>query len=193
MNKLEIHVQHIAHGWCGIAMQINDKSIECEAGYLGPHPLNSLIDMCLNLYVAKSEGKQHTDDVPTATWEEEPDTLNIDMHMDEADMVTFDIAKRDDNGRVLQEWHETVPFEMLRENVVAEGFRVLNTFGLYGYRASWMGQTEFPLAQLLRLTGKLHLHRDDDSCRTALAEELQCMASYTDTPHDKDDDLGMPY
>ena len=190
-------VAYIACGWCGMAMQINDLLVECDASYLGANPLNSLVDACLAFYVAKDEGGEWQDVVQTATWKLEPGTLHLDMRMDKDHMVYFDITERDDDNRVLHEWHEAVPFDVFRTDVVAEGLRVLNAFGLYGYRASWMGQADFPLAQLLRLTGKLHMHCENDSLRTSLSEELQCLSSCINALGVKDgdsvEDQGLPY
>lgn len=70
-----------------------------------------------------------------------------------------------------------------------EGFHVLNAFGIYGYYASWMGQAEFPLQQLLRLTGKLKVDWDGDCCSTNLSKEIECLSSYIKIPEIKEETL----
>ena len=168
MSQFRVHVQQIAYGWCDIELYINDEIIKCGAGYLGPHPLNSLIDACFSFFTAEHEEDEEFIQEEFFTWEEEPDAMQLHLRLHRDGMVYFDIQERDDDKNLLEEWHEKVPFEDFRKAIVSEGFRVLNVFGLYGYRASWMGQTEFPLSSLLYLTGQSSLIWNGDVCRTSL-------------------------
>ena len=56
MSKFKIHVQHISYGWCGLEFVIGDKLIKCNAGYSGPNPLASLIEICLDFLTSQKEG-----------------------------------------------------------------------------------------------------------------------------------------
>lgn len=193
MSQFRIHIQQIAYGWTDIKLLINDKVIICNASYLGPEPLWSLVNTCLSFYTTKYEENDEYEEEEYITWEKEPGALRLEMRLDRDRMVHFDIKEYEDNYKddkvVLQEWHEIVPFEKFRDAVVDEGFRVLNAFGLYGYYASWMGKAEFPLPQLLRLTGKLNLDWNGDCCSTDLSKEIECLSSYIKKPEIKEETL----
>ena len=182
MEKFKVRVLYITLGWCGIEIAVNGKLIKCDAGYLGPNPLASLIDVCLNFSVARDSGEHEGDCIEeaTVTWQEEPDTLCLKLKMLKSDIVTIDIHEQDDMGNVLGEWHETVPYEDFKDAIVSEGFRVLNALGLYGYYAAWSDNKEFPLSQLLRLTGRLKLKWNEDYCHTELSKEIECLSSIID-------------
>lgn len=55
---------------------------------------------------------------------------------------------------------------------------MLNAFGIFGYYAAWSAHEDFPLAALLRLTGKIKLNWEGDNCFTDLSKELACLSSY---------------
>ena len=59
MSKFKIHVQHISYGWCGLELVIGDKLIKCNAGYSGPNPLASLIEICLDFLTSPKEGYEN--------------------------------------------------------------------------------------------------------------------------------------
>ena len=159
MSKFKIHVQHISYGWCGLELVIGDKLIKCNAGYSGPNPLASLIEICLDFLTSQKEGyenKGYIEETRT-TWQEEPGDITLELKLSKNNKVLMDIIKRDDDENVLEEWHEVVSFEDFKVAIVSEGFRVLNAFGLLGYYAAWANHADFPLAALLRLTGRLKL------------------------------------
>ena len=151
MSRFRIHVQEIAWGWCGIELYINDKIIKWMASYIGVNPLASLIETSLSFYAIKYNNENEEDEKERIVWSDEPNSLQLDLRLDKSRMVHFDIEEYDDDNILLEEWHEVVPFEDMREAVVSEGFRVLNAFGLCGYHASWTGKANFPLSRLLRL------------------------------------------
>lgn len=162
----KFHVQNLAVGWCRVIMLINDKEIYFNASYLGPNPLETLIDACADLM---EEGGDYY-----IKWEKEPGTLKIDLNLDEKGQLHFDISNTDDDEEV----HETVSFDDFVSSVISEGFRVLNAFGLYGYRRSWQDHTDFPLTNLLRITGKCKELWQGDSCRTDISKEIECLQEY---------------
>ena len=180
MSKFKIHVQHISYGWCGLELVIGDKLIKCNAGYSGPNPLASLIEICLDFLTSQKEGyenKGYIEETRT-TWQEEPGDIILDLKLSKNNKVLMDIIKRDDDENVLEEWHEIVSFEDFKVAIVSEGFRVLNAFGLLGYYAAWANHADFPLAALLRLTGRLKLDWNGDYCSTDLSKEIECLSSY---------------
>lgn len=180
MSQFKVHVQYIIYGSCGIELLIGNKLIKCDAGYGGPNPLASLIEACLDFSIAKKEGYESEDYIEETetTWDEEPGEMHLELKLLKNDMVIMDILQRDDEKNVLQEWHETVPYDDFKEAIVAEGFRVLNAFGIHGYYTAWSDGVDFPLAALLHLTGKLQLNWDGDNCFTNLSKELECLSSY---------------
>ncbi len=180
MNKFCVFTHEIVLGCYEIELLINDQVLRYNASYIGVNPLTSLVDSCFRLDFAADEYEE-TD---AFEWELEPNVVCFDLHLDASSILQFDIVEYDDwnpaNRQLLNEWHEAVPFAMFRSAVVAEGFRVLNAFGLAGFRASWAGQTEFPLAPLLRLTGKVSIATpvDSDSYTSSIAEEVACLSAY---------------
>lgn len=184
MRQFKVHVQSISYGWCGIDLYINDKLIRYNASYLGPNPLNSLIDACTEFYYAKAKG--YSEDY-SFTCQEESGSIHFDLQMNKKHSIHFDVIEYDDNEdikdkKVLHEWHENIPFEAFRKAVVFEGFRVLNAFGLYGFRYSWMDNTDLHWTQLLLLTGQLQLNWNGDSCRTSLVKEIECLSQHIERP-----------
>ena len=179
MSQFKVHVQYIIYGCCAIELLIGDKLIKCDAGYGGPNPLASLIEACLDFFTAKKQGFETEDYIEETetTWDEEPGEMHLGLKLLKNDMVIMDIQQRDDEKNVLQEWHESVPYEDFKEAIVSEGFRVLNAFGIFGYYAAWSAHEDFPLAALLRLTGNIELNWDGDNCFTDLSKELACLSS----------------
>ena len=182
MSQFKVHVQHITYGWCGIEISINGKRIICEAGYLGSNPIASLISACLELSVTEIEVGENEEYISKSriVWEEEPGTMSLDLKLSRSNQVSIDIQERDDDENILEEWHEGVPFDDFKQAIVSEGFRVLNTFGLYGYYVAWLDRQEFPLSQLLRLTDKLKLTWNGDNCSTDLAKEMECLSAFAE-------------
>ena len=181
MSQFKIRVREIAYGCTDIKLLINDQLITCNAGYIGPEPLYTLIKACLTFYLADHKDESEEDEEEYITWEKEPGSLDLDLRLDKKRQIHFDIKEFDDDKKVLQEWHEAVPFELFREAIVSEGFRILNAFGIYGYSSSWMGHAVFPVGQLLRLTGKLELEWHGDFCWTDLSKEMECLSNYIET------------
>lgn len=164
----KFHIRNLSYGWCRVVMYINDKLIEYNASYLGPNPLATLIDACVDLMV--DDGNYYI------TWQQEPGSLQIDLTLEEK-ILYFDIINH--NGTDNEpEWHEKVPFEEFVSAIQAEGFRILNAFGLYGYQCSWQDNSDFPLTNLLRLTGKFKQIWKGDSCTTSIQEEIDCLSNH---------------
>ena len=146
-NIFKFHVQNLSFGWCRVLMLINDEEVWFNAEYMGDNPLSSLIDVCVEL---KEQGGDYH-----LKWFDRFIVLKIGLSLDETGMLHLDIVNQHETGReIYGEWHETIPFDTFVNAIIAEGFRVLNAFGLYGYRRSWQNHTDFPLTNLLRLTGK---------------------------------------
>ncbi len=187
MGRFRVHVQHITYGWCGIELYINDKRIQYTASYMGSNPLAYLIGVCWEFCIAKRdggiEGEEYLEECKD-TWYSEPDSMKISLKLDRNDVVFLDIQARDgiddDKCTVVEEWHESIPYEDFKEAIVAEGFRVLHAMGLYGYYTSWAGHEEFPLSLLLRLTGNIDLNNDGDSYWSELTKELECISNFTE-------------
>lgn len=169
-SAFKFHVQNLSFGWCRVVMYINDKEINYNAGYLGPNPLASLINACLDLFF---NDKSHI------TWQAEPGRLDIKLNLKENKRLFIDIIEKDDYGNPQsREWHEVIPFESFVSAIVSEGFRVLNAFGLYGYRMSWLDRTDFPLAALLRITNEVTCVSHGDSYNSDLSTEIKCLQEH---------------
>ena len=101
MSKFKIHVQHISYGWCGLELVIGDKLIKCNAGYSGPNPLASLIEICLDFLTSQKEGyenKGYIEETRT-TWQEEPGDIILDLKLSKNNKVLMDIIQRDDDEK----------------------------------------------------------------------------------------------
>lgn len=167
----KFHIQNLAYGWCRVIMLINEKEVYFNAEYMGPNPLASLVDACAELM--EMPGKYHI------KWFDKFMILKIDMELDESNMLHLDITdQREDGSEIYGEWHEVIPFESFVSEIISEGFRVLNAFGLYGYRQSWQNHTDFPLTNLLRITGKCKEMWQGDSCCTDISKEIECLQEY---------------
>lgn len=170
-----IRVRKLYHGWCEVVMYINDKCIICHAGYLGQNPIASLIDVCSEL-----KDEKYSTEPLTINWEEEPGGMEIELERNHAknDMLHLYIYDKYEG----KEWDEEVKFQDFVDAIISEGFRVLNAFGLYGYRRSWMTDIDFPVTNLLHITGKCKKLWKNDSCCTNLAEEIECINEYVTKP-----------
>ena len=116
-------------------MLINDEEVWFNAEYMGDNPLSSLIDVCAEL---KEQGGDYH-----LKWFDRFIVLKIGLSLDETGMLHLDIVNQHETGReIYGEWHETIPFDTFVNAIIAEGFRVLNAFGLYGYRRSWQNHTD---------------------------------------------------
>lgn len=184
----KFRVKDIAVGWCHVNMIINDKEIDYYASsVLGDSPVDSFIEACADFISLDTDGKYYI------TWYDEPGTLKIDLNLDEDRQLHIDIKKCADesDNDVEEEWHEVIPYKCFETAVILEGFRVLRAFGLYGYRCSWQGGTDFPLASLLRITKKCYRVWDGDSCYSNIFKEIECMQEYLTTPPISDEVIKM--
>lgn len=166
----KFRIQSLSFGWCRILMQINDKEISFNASYIGPNPLASLVETCLDIVIDAEENYYDTHHI---TWETEPGLLKMQLQLDKTNKLHIDLNITDD-----RELHETIHFNDFVTSVVSEGFRVLNAFGLYGYRCSWSDQTDFPLSSLLRLTGKTKGKQFGDSYNSNFTDEIESLQDY---------------
>ena len=167
-------VKNLYFGWCRVVMLINDKRIEYDAEYIGPNPLASFIEACAELM--ECPGNYYI------KWRYHDMVLKIDMELDD-NMLHLDIFDKDEGGdTIYDEWHETIPFEDFVSAIVSEGFRVLNAFGLYGYQRSWQNHEDFPLTNLLRITGKCKEIWKGDSCCTDISQEIECLQQFITQP-----------
>ncbi len=180
MNQFKIHIRYISEGWCGIELHLNDQIVGCEASYLGPNPLDTLVDACQSFYMSLYDEGEEFGKLERFVWKKEPGSLRFEVQQNRNGMLSFEIKEYGEGKVVLKEWHGMVPFKDFLEAIVSEGFRVLNAFGLYGYRAAWMGHTDFPLSQLLLLTGKMNIRWNGNCCCTDLSKEVECLSSYVE-------------
>ena len=176
-NIFKFRVKGITYGWCSIEMVINDKLISFVAGYIQINPLESFIDACREFLVV-----DHAEDYDLSIfWAGEPGAMKIDLRVDKKGMLHCDIVEYDDDSddaNIEGEWHEVIPFDIFVKEIVKEGFRVLNAFGLYGYKCSWMCNTEFPVSTLLRITEEIKPKDKDDSKYTNISKELELIQKY---------------
>lgn len=59
-NEFRFRVQNLSYGWCRVNMLINDKEINFNAGYLGPNPLASFIEICAEFLIDRDQEKLST-------------------------------------------------------------------------------------------------------------------------------------
>lgn len=170
----KFHVQNLSFGWCSVVMIINDKRIYYNAEYMGANPLATLIDACA--YLMEEENDHYY-----TKWSYHSCLLTIEMNLDENGLLHFDIIDLpDDHDKetIREEWHEVVSFDSVVSAIASEGFRVLNAFGLYGYRRSWQNHEDFPLTNLLRITGECDELWKGDSCTTDIIKELEVLQNH---------------
>lgn len=172
-TSFRFHVNTLSFGWCDVVMYANDKRIPYRASYLGENPIASMIEACADILA--NGGKYYI------KWMAEPGLMDVDLELEENGTLHLDII--DDtcaNGKT--EWHETILFDDFVQAIKSEGFRVLNAFGLYGYRRSWMMDTEFPLSNLLYITGKCEEIWKGDACSTDIIKELEYLQHFLKEP-----------
>ena len=166
----KFHVISLSYGWCKVVMIINNKEISFNASYIGDNPLASFIDACMCL-------KEKWDEYHIV-WEDEPGTLKIHIKLGEKDMLHFDITTSDmwdEDESVEKEWHEVVPFNAFEDAIISEGFRVLNAFGLYGYRLAWLNDEDFPITNLLHISSESEELGEDGSFTTDISKEINAI------------------
>ncbi len=173
----KIRVQEIAHGWSKIFMLINDKEVYFDAGYLTPEPLASLVEACWEMVV---DAETNYYDTHYIEYHLEPGYMEMELQLDENNMLHLNIKETDDDDKkvVINEWHETIPFNDFAAALIYESFRVLNALGLYGYRCSWSKGTDFPLSVLLRIEGKIKPIENGESNITDISKELNFLQKY---------------
>lgn len=167
MKQFQFHVQSISCGWCDVEMQINDKQLS----YIGSNPLSTFIEACLCF---KNER-----DKSCIQWQDEPGILQIDLSLQDKDQLRLDICEKDEEA-ICQEWHEVVPYADFLDSVIAEGFRVLKSLGIRGFRTSWQNDEEFPLGALLEISGKADDEYYVGACCSNLPKEIGCMTDYVE-------------
>ena len=158
-------------------MLINDKEISFNAEYMGQNPLASLIDACADFLNGEKDC--------TVKWIYHDNELEIEMELEDDNMLRLDISDKTEDllaeeKKVIvhQEWHEKIPLEDFFCSIVIEGYRVLNAFGIYGYYRSWQDNMDFPLANLLRISGKIDELWKGDSCTSNISKEIDCIKEY---------------
>jgi len=171
------HVQNLAYGWCRVLILINNQEISFNAEYTGPNPLASLIDACAEFLDGETDS--------TVKWFYHDNVLEIDMNIENDNVLRLDIADKtkdffaeENNTIINQEWHERIPLVDFFYSIVNESYRVLNAFGIYGYYRSWQDHVDFPLANLLRITGKIDEMWKGDSCTSNISKEIDCIQEY---------------
>ena len=144
-STFKFRVRKIEVGSCDVIMTINDKVISYYASYMGLEPLASMVGICCEMML-----ETHADGHPYRTaWTAEPGSLRFTFSPEKNGLLHIDIA--DENTK--EEWHEDVPFEAFVAAIITDSFRVLNAFGLYGYRSAWADDIEFPLSLLMMICG----------------------------------------
>lgn len=149
-------------------MQINDKRLCYMASYIGSNPLSTFIEACLCFKNERDECR--------IQWQDELGILQIDLFLQDMDLLRLDIYEKDEEKNC-QEWHEVVPYTDFLDSVISEGFRVLKSFGIRGFRASWQDDEEFPLGALLEISRKA----DEcyvDACCSDLSKEIGYITGY---------------
>ena len=154
-------------------MLINDHETSFNAEYTGQNPLASLIDACAEFLDGDTDC--------TVKWFCHDNELEIEMELEDDNMLRLDITDKtedllaDEKKTIVnQEWHETIPFEDFIYSIVNESCRVLSAFGICGYYRSWQNHEDFPLANLLRITGKIEELWKGDSCTSNIFKEINC-------------------
>ena len=173
-DAFKFHIQNLSFGWCRVLMLINDKEISFNAEYMGRNLFFFFFFACAYLM---EEGGEYA-----VKWLYHDFVLIINMVLDDNAVLSFDIeeterdySSKEDKDVLIDEWHETIPFESFVKAVKTEGIRVLNAFGLYGYYRSWMDDEEFPLTGLLRIVGNNNEDFKGDSCCSDINDEINKM------------------
>ena len=170
----KFRVKQIAYGWCHVCMTINNHEIDYWAScVLGYSPIGAFIEACAD-FMSEESDKLYI------TWYAEPGTLKMNLELDENQLLHMDIMKygNESDNDLEEEWHEVIPYECFVSAIISEGFRVLKTYGLYGYRASWQNGTDFPLSALLRITKKCDRVMKGDSWHSNIFQEIECIKEF---------------
>ena len=152
-KSFKFRVRDIYFGCCDVIITINDKLIYYDADYIGLEPLASMIEVSAEMKLNKN-----INGVYKRKWLREPGEINFvfthnddkSLHIDIADEITK------------EEWHEDVLFNDCVSSIVSEGYRVLNAFGIYGYREAWADGSDFPLSMLMLISGFYDLNDNQD-------------------------------
>lgn len=170
-STFKFRVREIEVGGCDVVMTINDKVIPYNATYMGIEPMASMIEICAEMVL-----RTRIPDVYRMVWTAEPGALRFTFSPNDNGMLHIDIV--DEMSE--EEWHEDVPFESFVSSIVSEGFRVLKAFGLYGYRSAWADDTDFPVSQLLLISGLYKWENIDCcDCTSDVVEEAECLKRHT--------------
>ena len=169
MTQFQFHVQSISYGWCDVEMQINDKRLYYKASCIGSNPISTFIESCLCFKYEK--------DKYLIKWQDEQGILQIDLFLQDKNQLRLDIYEKDEEKNC-QEWHELVPYTDFIEAVISEGFRVLKSYGIRGFRTSWQIDEEFPLGALLEISKKADDKYYSDACCSNLSKEIECITDY---------------
>ena len=172
MEQFQFYVQSISYGWCDVEMQINDKQIFYSASYIGHNPLITLIEVCLEFKKEKERC--------FIEWQDEPGILQIELSIYVNKQLRFDIYNKE-GLEVIDEWHEVIPLDVFLDSVISEGFRVLNSLGIRGFRTAWQNDEEFPLGALLEISGRADNKYYLDACCSNLLDEVECLTNYMKT------------
>lgn len=186
MSTIRFRTREIACGWYNFELTLNDKTICFCASYIGNNPLEEFITGCLDYLVDMESLETYPDSfVETKhyiTLNSEPELMHITMEFLKDNHLRFHVDKGNEDGKIYEQWDETVTLDEFHRAIVDEGFRVLNAFGLAGYKASWNAGTEFPLAALLRLAGMSMPLSEGDSYWSDLRKELDALHARIDKP-----------
>lgn len=176
---LKFRIKEIAYGWCRVQMLINDKEIEFDASCLGPNPLDTFIKACLKFLIAIENDEVGLDGKYNISWLTEPGELKIDLNLDNVHLLHLDILEVEEET-TYNEWHEIIPYQDFVSEVIREGYRVINTLGLYGYQCSWSDNLEFPLSSLLRISTTIKPQQlgDCESYITDVFREIECISQH---------------
>ena len=148
-SKFRFHTISIYAGWYGFELCFNDKIVRFNAGYCGDNPLDELINCCFyflaNIASHRANSEWAQDCKYFITLDNEPDKMQIDLTLISKDLIHIHVNKTDDEGKVYDEWDESVSINDFSRAIIDEGFRVLNAFGLCGFKQAWANDTEFSL------------------------------------------------
>lgn len=170
-KAFKFRVREIVVGSCDVVMTINGKTIPYNATYMGIEPLASMIEICAELM-----RESHVDEEYHTSWADEPGGLHFTIIPNGNGMLHIDIY----DEITKEEWHEDILFDDFVSAIVSEGLRVLNAFGLYGYRAAWAAHTELPISSFLLICRQYDM---DDicyfDCTSNLAKEVEFLQQHS--------------
>lgn len=134
----------VGTGWSAASLKVGEDEVELTASYLGD-ALGELLEGMVALIDGQSPVR--------VSWEEEPGEYRFVFDRAGADVRvrvvgfedTWQVPKPDEEGEQL--FDATCPLSALLAAVAAGARRVLDEFGVDGYRAKWV-EHDFPLAAL---------------------------------------------